>query len=210
MRQGSSFRGKGWGNIICFPECSQTIHTFHNITFLHSLAVNFSIQSPWTLWTASNMVLMLSSNLRIHRYFCAMQSFHSSLNFPLFTLCSCYLPDTECPIRVVIITKGRHWDGRSIWQPQFYTFCEKKHHWWTNAYFKSSKWSTARYALTSFTKMLPFCILWIVWKVRTTDSEMKNIVIVKLKLQQSAFMCKSCILYPLQTCTKFASTWTEL
>lgn len=120
--RGAVSEEKDRGDIICFPECSQPIHIFHNITFLHSLAVNFSVQSPWTLWTASNMVLMLSSNLRIHRYFCTMQSFSSLLHFPLFTLCSCYLPDAECPIRVVIITKGRHWGGRSIWQPQFYTF----------------------------------------------------------------------------------------
>lgn len=158
------------------------------------------------------MVLMLfSSNLRIRSHFCAMQSFSSSLNIPLFTFCSCHLPDAECPIRTMLSSQktGSKVGGRSIWQPQFYTFCENRHRWWTNASFKSSEWSRARYILTSFTKMLPSDILR-VWKARTTYSEMKNIVTLMLELQQSAFMCKSCILCPLRTCTKFTSTWTEL
>lgn len=107
-KAGEQFQRKRMGEHYMLSKMFLDYSHFPQHHFLHSLAVNFSVQSPRTLWTASNMVLILfSSNLRIHKYFCAMQSFSCSLNILVFTLCSCYLPDAECPMRVVTITKDR-------------------------------------------------------------------------------------------------------
>lgn len=58
---------------------------------------------------------------------CAIFQQFTACSF-FFTLCSCHLPDAECPIRLMLLSQktGSKVGGRSIWQTQFYTFCEKR------------------------------------------------------------------------------------
>lgn len=153
------------------------------------------------------MVLMISSNLKIHRYFCAMQSFGSSLNIPLSALlllfARCWMPNKSCyhHKRQVVRCEGEAFGSHS-----FIPFVRRH----ADEQMPISKVlngaQRGRYTDIIHVNapiLYPSCLKGLnyqFWKEKHSDSGAGTTTACSLQQE-----CKNCILYPLQSCTTFTS-----